>query len=146
MAYLQFVDTNNFLLLPGAITAIVTLMPFLFLVCYVGEHVTTVYLDLKDSIYNISWFLCPLDLQRYIVPMLMNADKPVYFESFGTLNCTNDTFKRVILRCSETTPRFAYIFRNDFSVIFVSYDNSVELIRFQIVKGGYTFFMALRSK
>lgn len=93
--FLQYVNTHNFLLLQAAMTAIFAVMPFLFLVCYVGGMVTMVYLDVKESIFNISWYLCPLQLQHYIVPMLMHADKPIDFESFGTLNCSNDTFKRV---------------------------------------------------
>lgn len=75
--------------------AILAVMPFLSLICLVGENVTTVYLELKDSIYNISWFMWPVRMQQYMVPMLMHADKPITFESFGSLNCSHDTFKKV---------------------------------------------------
>lgn len=93
--HFQFVTNNNFLLLEAAVIAFSAVMPFLFAVCYVGGMVTNVYLDLKESIYDISWFMCPLHMKNYILMMLILADKPIVFESFGSLNCSNDTFNKV---------------------------------------------------
>lgn len=61
-----------------------------------GENVTTVYLNLKDAIYDISWYLCPERVQHYaIMPMLMHADRPIYFESIGTFSCSHEAFAKV---------------------------------------------------
>lgn len=92
----QFVETSNNLLLQTGVLAMTCLLPFLFLICYVGEIVTTVYLDLADAIYEISWYLCPVREQFYIIPMLLHADKPIYFESIGSLNCSHEAFAKVI--------------------------------------------------
>lgn len=76
-------------------SGLLALMPFLFLLCYIGENVTTAYLDLNGKIFQISWYMCPLQVQKYIPFMMTHAQKEIYFKSFGSLDCTLDTFKRV---------------------------------------------------
>lgn len=52
-----------------------------FFLCYFGQTVSNQY-DLTDSIYIISFYECPLELQNAFKFMIMIAQKPVYFEGF----------------------------------------------------------------
>lgn len=97
----QFINTNNHLLLEAGMSGIMALMPFLFLLCYIGENVTTSYLDLTDKIFQLSWYMCPVKVQKYIPFMMLHGQKEIYFRSFGSLDCTLDTFKRVRIRNCE---------------------------------------------
>lgn len=69
-------------------------MPFVFAVCHFGENVSTALGKLHESIYNIEWYSCPLDIQKYMVPMLCFAEKPFYFDGV-LMDCSHVTFKRV---------------------------------------------------
>lgn len=75
-------------------TAIV--IPILLLVCVVGEMVTTAYGDLNETVYGLSWHLWPIKLQKNILPILIRTQKPVVFKGLFTLDCSRDTFKRVM--------------------------------------------------
>lgn len=71
------------------------LLPFLFLIFNCGENVTAAYDAINESVYNISWSVWPVELQRHLVPMLLIAGRPVYFDSIISLNCSRDSYKRV---------------------------------------------------
>lgn len=90
--------TGNPATLVTGITGSMALLPFLYLICHLGEIVTNAYFNLNSSIYNVSWYLCPVEIQKCILPMLLAAEQPIYFNSIASLNCSHDTFKRVKLR------------------------------------------------
>lgn len=71
-------------------------MPFVFAVCHFGENVSTALGKLHEVIYNMMWLACPIELQQYLVPMLIYAEKPFYFDGV-LLDSSHETFKKVII-------------------------------------------------
>lgn len=99
MIYLNFVrqqcvKTRDLTTARTVISGWVSLLPFLFLVCHLGERFTGAYDDFKFSAYNVSWYLYPVQNQKYILAMLVAAGQPVCFES-ALLDCSHGTFKKV---------------------------------------------------
>lgn len=72
-------------------------MPFVFAVCHFGENVSTAIGKLHESIYNMMWLESPIELQRFLVTMLIFAEKPFYFDGV-LLDSSHETFKKVIVK------------------------------------------------
>lgn len=70
--------------------------PSCFFLCNFGEQVASHYFDLSDAIYNIPWRLCQLETKKLLIPMIIISRKPVYLEGFAQLQCSRETYKKVI--------------------------------------------------
>lgn len=92
----QWMKTNDHLLLVTAMTCLFAFVPFVYPVCDIGENVTLAYATMNQSIYGITWYECPVKLQRYLVPMILMAEKPFNVNVFGSIDCSRDTFKQII--------------------------------------------------
>lgn len=83
----------------GAINAFsraIIFLPSLFLLCFIGERVTTSFDELNESVYAMTWYILPIKLQRgFLVPMMAIVNKPIVLKGVSSLNCSHDTFKRV---------------------------------------------------
>lgn len=124
----QCTEDYDSVLMVTSLSEVATLLPFLFLICYIGENVAKAFNTMNESMYNISWHLWPVELQQYLPAMLMIARQPVYFESIVSLNCSLESFKRVTLDL---------IFHPKWVVV---HPSNV----FQIINAGYSVFMILR--
>lgn len=92
----KFIQTNDFVLLLIVITTTVAFLPFFFLICHFGENVTTAFAKLNVSIYDdIPWYLCPVNVQKCVGPMLMASHTPFHFRGIASLKCSHETFKKV---------------------------------------------------
>lgn len=80
-----------------AMACLVAFIPFFFTSCNFGENVTTAFSDNNESIYKISWYKCSVTEQKYLIPMIMMAEKPFHLAIFAEVDCTRDTFKRVTM-------------------------------------------------
>lgn len=68
----------------------------LFLNCYFGEKAANSYLDMAQHFYMMSaWYKLPIDLQRYYVLMMANAQRPTYYDGLGIAYLNIPTFGRV---------------------------------------------------
>lgn len=72
-------------------------MPIFFLICNLGEMVTSAFLELDETVYAILWYNLPVELQKYLVPMLLSTQRPVIMKGVFALDCSRDTFKQVII-------------------------------------------------
>lgn len=70
-------------------------IPYFFIACNIGETVTAAYAQLNESIYNIAWYKCQMENQKYIVPMILMAEKPFRLPVYASFDCSRDTFKSV---------------------------------------------------
>lgn len=68
---------------------------WLFVFCYFGEKVTGAFDKLSDCIYQTDWYRFPVELRKYVVIMLLFAQKPVYMLAFKKFQCTLRTFEQV---------------------------------------------------
>lgn len=57
---------------------------------------TAAFAETNAFIYDIAWYECPVAIQKYLMPMILMAEKPFVVNVFGSLDCSRDTFKRVI--------------------------------------------------
>lgn len=69
---------------------------WLFVLCYFGDQVTSAFENLHESIYMCDWHLFPLELKKYITPMLLLAHENVYMHGFYEFDCTLQVFEQVI--------------------------------------------------
>lgn len=78
-------------------------LPFFFLVNNIGENVSIAFDAVNESMYEMKWYACPLDLQKYFIPMIGITQRSHRIPVFAVYDCCRDTFKRV---------RFVYLDKN----------------------------------
>lgn len=70
-------------------------VPVYFLVCYMGERVTSSFASLETYAYGMEWYYSPPELQKYLVAMIAVIQRPIVMKGIFSLDYTHDTFKRV---------------------------------------------------
>lgn len=68
----------------------------MFLVCELGEQISTRFEDINDDIYQMDWYLFPMKLQRHMPLILQVSQQPVGIRGFGNFAVSRETFKKVI--------------------------------------------------
>lgn len=66
-----------------------------FSFCEIGERVSGAFIEICYGIDELNWYTLPIELQRILPIIMINAQEPVYLECFGSILCARDTFKRV---------------------------------------------------
>lgn len=95
IAYIQGLKYGDKLLINGAFSILMIWLPMFHLLCNFGEDVVSGFAEVNGEVYDMPWYLCPVNLQKYIVVMAAMAEKPVLMRGFATLNCSLETFKQV---------------------------------------------------
>lgn len=72
----------------------------LFLYCFFGKVATESYRKMVDSLYEANWQILPIELQKYFILMIGNAQRPLYYSGFGVAVLNLKTFCKV--RVSES--------------------------------------------
>lgn len=67
----------------------------LFFTCELAGRLSDEFDKIRLEIEQIDWYLLPLKMQQILPFIMINAQKPVYFECFGSIPCDRETFKRV---------------------------------------------------
>lgn len=91
----QCLVNKAFVLLLPTMSHAIAFTPFFLLICDGGDKITKAYGDLDGAIYSITWYMGPLKIQRYMVPMMVAAQQPLLIKGLFTLHCTRETFKKV---------------------------------------------------
>lgn len=68
----------------------------LFLYCYFGAVATESYEKMAKSVYDCKWPELSIDLQKYILVMIMNAQRPLHYHGFGIAILDLNTFAKLI--------------------------------------------------
>lgn len=55
----------------------------LFLYCFFGKLATDSYLRMGDLVYESNWQDIPVELQKYLILMIVNMQKPLKYHGFG---------------------------------------------------------------
>lgn len=74
---------------------IATAFANLFVYCYFGMLATKSYMDMSDSMYESNWYKLPIQLQTYIILMIENMQRPLYYHGFGMVILDLETFTKV---------------------------------------------------
>lgn len=93
---LQHIDTLSYLLLQSIMTTIAIIL-ILIIFCYFGHMVTSDCSNMADSIYNASWYLYPIVLQKSTLFIMGQAQQPFYFTAFKMYKCTLQSFSAVCI-------------------------------------------------
>ena len=68
----------------------------LFVLCETADNVKNRFIEI--SIYeNCDWYTFPIDLQRKMIILTENAQRPALIQAFGNVECTREIFKKVNL-------------------------------------------------
>lgn len=87
--------TGNYFLIVRAFGLTLAWLPFYHMLNDSGESVTSAFGHINEAIFSKSWYLCPVDLQRYVTLIMCMAQKPAYLEGFAHINFSRETFKKV---------------------------------------------------
>lgn len=66
-----------------------------YLFCEIFERAGSGFEGINDVLNEIDWYLLPIDLQRMLPMILVNAQQPIQFECYASISCSRKTFKNV---------------------------------------------------
>lgn len=67
----------------------------LFLFCFYGKKTTDSYRNIADCLYDCNWHEMPIDQQKYIIMMIMNAQIPLHYHGSRIVIMDLETFVKV---------------------------------------------------
>lgn len=111
---------------------------FNFLICELGERITSKYEGFGEELLACEWYLLPTEVQRIYLIFLLDTQKPVHVRTYGNILYARDTCKKVIL---IAIPFFSIISWSYpiHQICFFFYSH------FQTSSTGFSYFMALRK-
>lgn len=68
----------------------------MFLFCYLGKIASESYKNIAVSSYECNWHALPLDLQKYFIIMIADAQIPLRYHGYGVITLNMETFCNVI--------------------------------------------------
>lgn len=68
----------------------------IFLLCELGERLTIAYDELECEIEQYEWYLFPIEIQRLLPLVVINAQQLVAMQCFGRISSNRDAFKKVL--------------------------------------------------
>lgn len=80
-----------FIMVPAFI--VVAANPFLY--CFFGKITTDRYAKMADHLFEINWYKLPIKLQKYLILMIANMQRPLYFDGFGICKLDLGMFQTV---------------------------------------------------
>lgn len=68
----------------------------LALYCYFGRLTTDNYLQFSKCAYELTnWYELPVELQKYLILVISNANKPLYYNGLGIMSLKMETLTGV---------------------------------------------------
>lgn len=71
------------------------LLSNLFVCCFLGKLESEGYNQMAISLYNSNWHKLPLDLQKYFIIMIANAQMRLEYHGYGFITLNLDNFCKV---------------------------------------------------
>lgn len=68
-----------------------------FSTCEIGQRFTKAFDEIDREIEQLDWYLFPIEIQRILPTIIINAQEPIVIECFGIISCNRDQFKKVSL-------------------------------------------------
>lgn len=69
----------------------------LFVYCFFGKVATESFATMADSLYEANWQNLPIELQKYFILMIANANRPLYYHGFNIAILNLETFSKVFI-------------------------------------------------
>lgn len=67
----------------------------IFCTCELGEQVADTFIKFNDEIGQCRWYTFPIELQRMLATVILNAQQPVIIQGYGRALCTRNAFNKV---------------------------------------------------
>lgn len=75
-------------------------LALLWSACNLGEMLTKHFEMFDDALGQCDWYLFSIEIQRMLVIIMSNSQRPAILTGYGNIQCTRETFKKVL----ETIP------------------------------------------
>lgn len=95
MKYFQILDHVDFDLLTLLIGAFVC-TAILFLYCFYGKLATDSFGSMAVCMFESNWQDLPVDLQKYFILVIGNAQRPLFYHGSGLAVLNLETFTKVL--------------------------------------------------
>lgn len=79
----------------AAIIELVCSFTLLLLACELAGRLSYRFENVNDLIDQFDWYAFPLEMQKILPVMMMNAQQPVEVKSFGSIASNRETFRKV---------------------------------------------------
>lgn len=66
-----------------------------FVVCEFGQKVCDAFFEIDDEICQLDWYLFSIEIQKILLTLMINTQKPVSLGVFGNITCDREDFKKV---------------------------------------------------
>ena len=76
---IKHIDLSALIILIGGLASTANL----FLYCYFGTLATESYENMADCIFESNWLKLPVDSRKYLIVMIANAQRRIYYHGFG---------------------------------------------------------------
>lgn len=73
----------------------------LFLYCFFGKLTVESYEKIADCLFESDWQDCHTELQKFLIVMIGNAQRPIFYNGFGFTVLNLETFCRVWIQMNE---------------------------------------------
>lgn len=67
----------------------------LFASCYFGKLASDSYEKMANCLYEANWRDLPIGLQKYLIIMMADAQRPIYYHACGLAILNLETFTKV---------------------------------------------------
>lgn len=72
-----------------------TQMGTAFVYCYFGKMATDSYRNMSDRVFNMNWQELSVNQQKYIIVMIANMQRPLFYHGSGIVDMDLNTFINV---------------------------------------------------
>lgn len=112
------------------LVSVILIFVVIFLICECGQIVTIQFEIFNDTLNRCKWYYMPIELQQMLVVVMVGAQHSTQFQGYGNVECTCESFKKVVrIKSFEIEKkRFPFnIFRSSSSLdnswrVFIFYD------------------------
>lgn len=81
--------------------------------CELNQRSSDAFEQIEFTIDEWHWHLFPIEMQKMLLVIIANAQKPVEFECFGSITCSRTVFRKVSY--STDKAKKSFVFEMDFS-------------------------------
>lgn len=92
--FVQHLQNPDFTLMT-ILMAILTQMVTAFIYCYFGKLATDSIQRMSDRVFDMNWQNLPIGLQKYVILMIANMQRPIYYHGSGIVQMNLNTFINV---------------------------------------------------
>lgn len=75
----------------------IALLSSVYFLCEIGDNVTQRYENVSRTVYQLNWYMLPLNMQRKLPSILAMTEKNIFIRGFARFHCTRTIFSQVLM-------------------------------------------------